>query len=51
MFDDRIMPIEIRPGYSVMVQDIPHDLTESEAQKLCLVLKALVCRKKDVADV
>ncbi len=41
MFDDEIMPIEIRPGHVVLIKGIPWDLTKAEAEKIANVVLAL----------
>jgi hypothetical protein len=38
---DRILPIPLRDDRTVMIQDIPYDLTEREAEKIANVVKAL----------
>ncbi len=42
LVEPRIIPIRIRPDLVVLVQDIPHDLTSKEAQKIASVVKAMV---------
>lgn len=41
MWDDDVMPIEIRPGLTVLIKGIPWDLTKAEADKLANVITAL----------
>jgi hypothetical protein len=36
----RILPIQIREDLIVYIQDLPHDLTQSEAQKISNVIEA-----------
>lgn len=43
-FDDRIIPIQIRPDVTVSVFGIPHDLTETEAAKIARVIEALATK-------
>lgn len=43
MFDDEIMPIEIRPGHMVLIKGVPWDLTKAEAEKTANVVLALGC--------
>ena len=38
---DRLQPIQIRPRLTVYVQDIPHDLTPAEAEKIAAVIRAM----------
>ena len=37
----RILPIPIRPGVSVFVQDLPHNLSRKEAKKIANVVLAM----------
>lgn len=39
--EDRIFPIPLRPDVTVRIQDIPHDLTPKEAEKIVSVIQAL----------
>lgn len=41
MSEDDVMPIEIRPGYMVLIKGIPWDITKAEAEKLANVILAL----------
>jgi len=41
MWDDDVMPVEIRPGITVLIKGIPWDLTKAEAEKLANVVTAL----------
>ena len=36
-----VLPIKIRPDYTVWVQGIPHDLTEPEAARIATVIMAM----------
>ena len=42
-----ILPIQIRPDVTVLVQGIPHDLTKEEANKLEAVVMAMVMEARD----
>jgi len=39
--DDTILPIQIRPSLTVLVQGLPHDLKPEEAAKIAGVVLAL----------
>lgn len=47
MIDDRILPIEIRPGEHVRVFGLPLDLTKREADKIAAVIEAMAAPPKD----
>ena len=42
-----ILPIQIRPDVTVLVQGIPHDLTKEEANKLAAVVLAMATEARD----
>lgn len=37
----RIFPIQIREDLFVRIQNLPHDLTKAEAERICRVVMAL----------
>jgi hypothetical protein len=37
---DRILPIPIRPDLTVLLLDLPHDMTKAEAQKIANIILA-----------
>ena len=41
LHNDRIIPISIRDDLLVQIQDIPHDMTKAEANKICRVVIAM----------
>lgn len=42
MYEDRVMVVPIRIDRTVRIADIPHDLTQREADKIKRMLDALV---------
>lgn len=48
---ERILPIPIREGLTVYVQDIPHDLSQAEATKIANVVIALATPSQEGRDV
>lgn len=51
MKDQELIPIEIRPGYYIRIQGIPHDLTAQEACRITGVIMAFALHKQsDMPD-
>ncbi len=37
----RLLPIQIRPDVTVIIQDLPHNLTTREAERIAAIIKAM----------